>query len=155
MLIGRYEEGTGRPYLDAWVDLPDLGQQGWVPFVVDTGADLSMIGPDDCQRLLLPPSLYDGAPHVRKSESPVIGIGGVLYPFLAKARLTVLAASGDAAAAIQDFDELGIVTPEMTQGYEFASVLGWDFFSRLDKLGFFRREQQLFLLTSHEVAPWG
>ena len=65
-LVGFYrleEDAPPAPYLKAWVILPDLGVEGEVDFLIDTGADVTCLHPKDIRdmgidyRLLTPGSL--------------------------------------------------------------------------------------------------
>lgn len=51
MLRGRFSDGTGRPYLAGELFVPrfDIGGDLW--FLIDTGADKSLVGPDDALRI--------------------------------------------------------------------------------------------------------
>ncbi len=45
MLIGRFGHTSGRPYFEARVVLPHLNVAGNVSFLLDTGADKSLLMP--------------------------------------------------------------------------------------------------------------
>lgn len=51
MLIGRYGDTTGRPFMAAYVMIPRLGVSGLVSFLMDTGADQTVLMPSDVRRL--------------------------------------------------------------------------------------------------------
>jgi hypothetical protein len=51
MLEGRFRSKSGAPYVDALASLPRLGLQGLVSFMVDTGADGTVLMPTDAKRL--------------------------------------------------------------------------------------------------------
>jgi hypothetical protein len=51
MLEGRFEDATGAPYIDARVAIPRLSLRGSVSFLVDTGADGSVLMLADSRRL--------------------------------------------------------------------------------------------------------
>ena len=63
-------EGGGRPYLQALVVVPALGRQVSVSFVVDTGADVTLLAEAEVARLGLD---FSDLPHCRR---PVGGISG-------------------------------------------------------------------------------
>ena len=48
-MTGRYHKG--RPYVAATVMLPRLNLHGEIQFILDTGADLSLLSPVDAMRL--------------------------------------------------------------------------------------------------------
>ena len=53
-LVGFYrleEDAPPAPYLKAWVILPDLGVEGEVDFLIDTGADVTFLHPEDADLL--------------------------------------------------------------------------------------------------------
>lgn len=51
MLEGRFGNTTGAPYLEAHVTFPRLKLRGLVSFLVDTGADGTVLMPADSKRL--------------------------------------------------------------------------------------------------------
>jgi hypothetical protein len=54
MLRGRFGNTSGRPFLEGRVALPRLGITGDISFLVDTGADHTVIMPIDAGRLAIP-----------------------------------------------------------------------------------------------------
>jgi predicted aspartyl protease len=61
--------GRARPFLDAHINVPSLGVEGDVAFLVDTGADLTVVAPMDALRLGISLSRLE-------PETVSIGIGG-------------------------------------------------------------------------------
>ena len=51
MLQGRFGNTTGAPYLECRISFPRLGIRGLVSFLVDTGADASVLMPADTKKL--------------------------------------------------------------------------------------------------------
>jgi len=51
MLAGRFGDTTGRPYIEAFVWIPSLRIMGAVSFLVDTGADSTVLMQLDAARL--------------------------------------------------------------------------------------------------------
>ena len=51
MLIGRFGNTSGAPYLEARVSFPRFNLRGLVSFLVDTGADGTVLMPADSQKL--------------------------------------------------------------------------------------------------------
>jgi hypothetical protein len=51
MLQGRFGNTTGSPYLEGRIFFPRLGLRGLVSFLVDTGADGSVLMPADSKKL--------------------------------------------------------------------------------------------------------
>ncbi len=74
MLMGRYGNTSTAPYMEAFVSFPRLGVRGLVSFLVDTGADGSILMPADSTKLGVDFS---------KLRNPIEsrGIGGVARGF--------------------------------------------------------------------------
>ena len=51
MLKGRFGNTSGRPYIEALVILPQLDMKSAVSFLVDTGADRTVLMPGDAKRI--------------------------------------------------------------------------------------------------------
>src|SRR5215467_11358638 len=51
MLQGRFGSASGAPYIEAHVSFPRLGLRGFVSFLVDTGADGTVLMPSDGKKL--------------------------------------------------------------------------------------------------------
>ena len=68
VIRGRFDQ-QGRPYVQGWLILPRLNIQGDIEFLVDTGADSTIIHPSDGQRLRMP---FEEL----QSEISSVGIGG-------------------------------------------------------------------------------
>jgi Aspartyl protease len=82
MLIGRYGSTSGRPFMDAHITIPSLGVSGPVSFLMDTGADKTVIMPADSKRLGI------NYRNLRQA-SESIGIGGTSSDFLESGVLAV------------------------------------------------------------------
>ncbi len=80
MLIGRFGQSSGRPYVEGYVSLPHLQCAGLISFLVDTGADKSTVSAEDALRL---PIRYD----LLKKDSIMSGIGGMRKIFIEPAVL--------------------------------------------------------------------
>ena len=75
MLLGRFGDTTGCPYIEGRLILPRLKTGGDISFLVDTGADQTLIHPLDGLRLSIDyPKLSD------TSES--VGVGGIAQNFV-------------------------------------------------------------------------
>lgn len=80
MIIGRFGATTGRPYIEGRLSLPRLGLRGDISFLVDTGADKTVLMPLDATRL--------GVDYTMLSDSvDTLGIGGVAHNYLEPAVL--------------------------------------------------------------------
>ncbi len=77
-LHGRFNDGTGRPQLDGHLQILDLEIGGPISFLVDTGADYTLLMPKDAERLGLDYSLLD-------QETPVHGVGGTAMCYVERA----------------------------------------------------------------------
>lgn len=53
-ISGQFEELTGRPFMDGYVEFPRLGIQGRVFFLLDTGADNTVLMPADAAGMDMP-----------------------------------------------------------------------------------------------------
>jgi hypothetical protein len=69
MLKGRFGNTSGRPFFSAVLSIPSLGIAGPISFLLDTGADCTVLMPTDAQRLGLNHSLL-----AKRAES--YGVGG-------------------------------------------------------------------------------
>lgn len=73
-LTGRFGDTTGRPYIEGRIFLPRFNVAGDVSFLIDTGADTSLLHPADAQRLNLDFAALTGT---RESQ----GVGGITTNF--------------------------------------------------------------------------
>jgi hypothetical protein len=71
-----------RPFVDAHVALPSLGLAGKVPLLVDTGADSTVLAPEDALYLRIPLTQLPSGP-------PSIGVGGTMPTAALPASLTL------------------------------------------------------------------
>jgi predicted aspartyl protease len=69
MILGRFETFSKRPIVDCFVSIPSLNAHGVVPFLMDTGADCTLLMPADGARLKID---YAGLDYKHTS----IGVGG-------------------------------------------------------------------------------
>ena len=74
MLRGRFGNTTTAPYLEAYVSFPRLGHRGYVSFLVDTGADGTVLMPTDSKKLGV---------NFRSLRNPISsqGVGGISVGF--------------------------------------------------------------------------
>ena len=75
MLRGRFGDTSGRPYIEGRLLLPRLNIRSDISFIVDTGADRSMLLPDDGDRMGIDYTRLTG-------EEESVGIGGVCHNFI-------------------------------------------------------------------------
>jgi hypothetical protein len=85
MVEGRFETFTGAPTLDCYVDIKILKVSGVVPFLIDTGADCTVLMPADATRLKIDFDELERHGSKRKS----FGVGGEVEDYLVPAALVV------------------------------------------------------------------
>ncbi len=115
MLHGRFGSFTGRPYIKGRLALPRMQIAGDVLFLVDTGADKSLLMPIDGYRLELDYGSLSGG-------IASLGIGGVSHNFVESA-VVVFAETGRNLYLYET--ELGIATPN-PEIMGIPSILGRD-----------------------------
>lgn len=81
-LAGWFEGTPGAPYIYAEVDLPDLGIPETIPFLLDTGADTTVLMANDAARM--------GIDFRNMPPSPKLGsgVGGYIRIYHADANIT-------------------------------------------------------------------
>ena len=114
MLQGRFGDTTGAPYLEARVSFPRLGIRGLISFLVDTGADGTVLMPMDSRKLGV------DFHSLRNPRTPE-GIGG---PANAFRELAVLSFS-DRRYIYSYLIPVHIIVPT-PHNIRFASLLGRD-----------------------------
>jgi hypothetical protein len=80
MLEGRFGDTSGRPYIEGRILIPRLQVSGDVSFMVDTGADKTVLMPLDADRLRVDYSLLSNTVNI-------VGIGGAVRNFVEAAHL--------------------------------------------------------------------
>ena len=78
MLQGRYGDTTKSPYVEALLHIPRLGIKSDISFLVDTGADYSVLMPADRERMGI--NLQSGGFQRAKVKWCVNNSGGDLLP---------------------------------------------------------------------------
>ena len=78
MLTGRFGDTSGRPYSEARIHLPRLQIAGDVSFLVDTGADKTILMPSDARKLGVQFDDLSG-------DSECAGLGGVVHCYVERA----------------------------------------------------------------------
>ena len=119
MLRGRFGDTSGRPYLEGRLILPRLNVQGDISFIVDTGADNTVLMPLDAIRLGVDYSKLSGG-------KPTVGVGGYAQMFQESGAVIFLEGSNKLHMY---FIEVSIAsyTPEIA---EIPSLLGRDVLDR-------------------------
>ena len=103
MLIGRFGDTTGAPYVEGRVVFPRLGIHGDVSFLVDTGADTSLLSAMDAIHIGI-----DFGRITRRSEAQ--GLGGIIVPTYVEQAIVVFSEPGVAIWAYRG--DLEITTPD-------------------------------------------
>lgn len=80
MITGRFGDTSGRPFIEGRLILPRLNIQGDISFLMDTGADSSMVMPSDARRLGIPFDILQG-------DRECSGVGGTIHSFPERAIL--------------------------------------------------------------------
>lgn len=120
MIKGRFEAGTGRPYVEAAILIPRLLVSGNVSFLIDTGADVTTLHPVDVARLGMAYSDLD------PPTSSSIGVGGRARASVEPALLSFL--DGRRLATFRAI----LSIPASTQhNQKVTSLLGRDVLNRL------------------------
>ena len=119
MLTGRFGDTSGRPYIEGRLSLPRLGIAANVSFLIDTGADRSVLMPLDGTRINLDYSCLE-------NETRCTGIGGSSVAFHESG---VISFSDGIAIYMY---EVGLLIPKPKRGtMKTPSVLGRDVLNRL------------------------
>jgi hypothetical protein len=118
MLVGRFEDQSGAPYIEARLSFPRLGLRGFIWLLVDTGADGTVLMPTDGRNL----DIDFAALH---TETASQGIGGSATVFSEEAILSFF----DARHAYSYLLTIGIAAPT-AYNHRFPSLLGRDVLAR-------------------------
>ena len=76
MLRGRFGDTTGRPYLEGRLVIPRLSLESDISFLVDTGADRTVLLTADGQRMGIDYS------DLTEDIGPSVGLGGASFNFV-------------------------------------------------------------------------
>ena len=88
MIIGRYGDTSGRPYLEGRLVIPSQGLATNISFLVDAGADQTVLMPADAAKIGLSLANLTNA-------SLSLGVGGYARDFVEPANVTFLGTSGN------------------------------------------------------------
>jgi predicted aspartyl protease len=82
MILGRFETFSRRPMVDCYLYLPDFKVDANIAFLIDTGADCSLLMPADAKRL--------GIDHEKLTyDKQSTGVGGDCHEHITRAKLVV------------------------------------------------------------------
>jgi len=149
LLIGGFNHT--RPLLAGYAVFPDVGASGQIVFLIDTGADASLIGPGDCVTLGLEPHLSQGSPSAIHAPTPVIGISGSIVPYILRAYLFFLQRDSANNLLPQPYCRVGQIdvlapslmpTPDPSQWP--MSCLGWDVLQHMESIDFHLGQGKVF-----------
>ena len=118
MLSGASYREFGRPYVAARVNIPVIGAWAHVLFLIDTGADKSLLSASDARRI----GIDYGA---LGSRSDIIGVGGKLEAYSVQTTI----AFADSEAQVH-FYRLTLDVACDSEQYELPSLLGRDILNR-------------------------
>ena len=121
ILVGAFDEKTGRPFLKATLYLPRLRLQLEIDFLVDTGTDTTTLSPSDGHEMGLN---YDDLTQI---SIPSIGVGGISERYVEQA--VVMFDDVDRMVCMYSID-LDILEPQ-PQIQRLPSLLGRDILNRM------------------------
>ena len=121
-LLGRFGDTSGRPYLEARIVFPGLGVAGHISFLVDTGADRTIIHPIDGARI--------GVDYGKLVWSAsAVGVGGRTVK-QAPERALVVFSQPDKALYVYELDVLIVPQDNVATSMRIPSLLGRDILDR-------------------------
>ena len=128
-MFAGYFTDDGRPYVECQLALPRFRVSGTVHFLLDTGADTTVLHPDDGRILRCPFNALE-------NPAEFVGIGGRLLYYMEPAIITF----GESIAAGEFDITISIAKPDpVTDGLD--SLLGRDILNRLRMEYDFRRRR--------------
>jgi len=143
MLSGRFGNTTGRPYLEALVILPRLKIESGVSFLVDTGADQTVLMPVDAIKMGINYARLVSVP------SPLTGIGGECNSFSESA---VIVLADDTSRKLFAYKINILIADKKAANQAYCpSLLGRDILNKLRIKYDFHKKKILFSLTSADL----
>ena len=119
MIPGRFGDTSGRPYVEGRLHFPRFDLTGDVSFLVDTGADASLVSPGDASRIGADFDRLEG-----RAES--VGLGGPVECFVEPA--WIVFAGGDSEVYVYALDIE--IAPPSPDALALPSLLGRDILDR-------------------------
>ena len=119
MIEGRFGDTSGRPYVEGRVYFPRFDLEGDVSFLVDTGADASLLNPGDMVRMGVDLGLLEGS-----AES--VGLGGAIQCFVEPAWF--IFTDTDGATYVYDVD--AEIAPPQPDTLDLPSLIGREILDR-------------------------
>ena len=119
MITGSFGEGSGRPLIEGKIIPPRLAVEGDVSFLMDTGADTSVLMPSDAKNLGVQYNLLEG-------DRECGGIGGTVHSFIERAILVFFHPN----RTLYGYDLEIDIMPYDAEMEEVPSLLGWDVLDR-------------------------
>ena len=119
MLVGRFGDTSGRPYIEGRLHFPRFELTGDVSFLVDTGADASLISPGDVLRIGVDVDLLEG-------RAEAVGLGGAIQCFVEP----VWVVFTDDAGSVHIYSLVAEIAPVGPDTLDLPSLLGRDILDR-------------------------
>lgn len=142
-LQGRFDDTSGRPYIEGRLVIPRFNIVSLVSFLVDTGADSLLLHPADGVRMGLDYTKLNG------SQS-TIGIGGISSNFVEEALLGFL----EPGVAIHVYRVTLAIAPIRPDAMDLPSLLGREVLDHWEMTYNARTKSLLFqVLGAHLTIP--
>lgn len=118
MIVGSFKDR--RPFIEGRLALPTLGVQEMLPFLFDTGADVSCLMPGDGRRLGI------DYRNLRGRTARIQGASGAVNPVTAPATFLFTEDNG----TVRQYNILVSIMPNVSAMLNMPSLLGQDIISR-------------------------
>ena len=119
MIEGRFGNTSGRPYVEGRLYLPRFDLAGDISFLVDTGADASLVNPGDALRIGVDIARLGG-------QAELVGLGGSIACFVEP--VWVVFSGRDGAIYVYRLDME--IAPPRPDTHSLPSLLGRDVLDR-------------------------
>lgn len=119
MITGRFGDTSGRPFIEGRLYLPRLNLSADVSFLLDTGADSSILMPGDARRLGVPFDQLVG-------DNECGGLGGIVHCFEERALLVF----SEHKVALYAYELCMDIMPDDPQMVDVPSIVGRDVIDR-------------------------
>ena len=119
MITGRFGDTSGRPFIEGRLYLPRLNLSADVSFLLDTGADSSILMPGDANRMGVPFDRLVG-------DNECGGVGGIVHCFEERA----LVVFSEHNVALYAYELSMDIMPNDPQMLDVPSIVGRDILDR-------------------------
>lgn len=120
MLRGRFGNTSGRPYIAGRLVIPRLNLRSDISFLVDTGADSTVLLIDDAAKMKIDYT------RLRRGKHDSVGIGGTMRPYVERAIVTF----EEAGKRLYAYEIQLAIAPFHQQLRRVPSLLGRDILDR-------------------------